>query len=372
MEASIINILNAGNKTELNRFVKLERKLMKENPLYISDIDSDVTKLLNKKSPFFKQMELCLFVASKAGEDIARCAALINKKYQAEKEDGVGFIGFFAAARDCKMEVGEMFCHAEEWLKENGVTKIIAPCNGGSPQSMGFLTTAYDESPMFPFPWHPPYYKDYIESLNYNPAYPLWYYEIDFASEKYQKTKQRHLNNQSVNIRPISKKNWDSDLEIIRQLLNETFKDEWEFCNLTSEEMKEFFGAMKPIIDPHQMLIAEIDGRPAGFCIALPDLTPLFRSFKGSVGLIGIFKLLTKAKKYERAGIIAIGVISAYKGKGISKALAIKLYSRHEELGLKKSLYYPVNEKNMDSRGFAESIGGTGRVIYQVYEKTLS
>jgi len=67
-----------------------------------------------------------------------------------------------------------------------------------------------------------------------------------------------------------------------------------------------------------------------------------------------IFKLLIKGKKYKRAGIIAIGVLSAHKGKGVAKALAIKLYSRHEELGLKKSLYYPVNEKNTESRGFAE------------------
>jgi GNAT superfamily N-acetyltransferase len=90
------------------------------------------------------------------------------------------------------------------------------------------------------------------------------------------------------------------------------------------------------------------------------------------VGLLEIFKLLTRAKRFQRAGILGIGVIDKYKGKGISKAIAIKLYEFHEKLGLRSSLYYPVNESNKESRGFAESIGGEGRVMYQVYSKVLS
>jgi len=39
---------------------------------------------------------------------------------------------------------------------------------------------------------------------------------------------------------------------------------------------------------------------------------------------------------------------------------------------LKASLYYPVNETNKESRGFAESIGGEGRMMYMVYDRILS
>jgi len=56
----------------------------------------------------------------------------------------------------------------------------------------------------------------------------------------------------------------------------------------------------------------------------------------------------------------------------ISKAIVIKLYDFHEKPGLKSRLYYPINESNVESRGFAESIGGKGRMMYQVYDKLLS
>lgn len=83
-----------------------------------------------------------------------------------------------------------------------------------------------------------------------------------------------------------------------------------------------------------------------------------------SIGLLALFKLLTRANKFQRAGILAIGVTNQHKGKGLAKGIAMTLYGYHEALGLKSSLYFPVNESNMDSRGFAESIGGKGRSIY--------
>lgn len=372
MHTTTVSIVNPLDKSALKQFVALERKLMKNYPLFISEIDLDVTKLFNKKSLLFREMEFCLFVARKNGQDIARCAAIINKKFQKEKQPNAGFIGFFAAAEDCLSEVSEMFQQAENWLKERGVDKVIAPSNGGAPLSMGVLVTAFDENPMFPFPWYPKYYQSYIEKLDYEPTYPLWYYTIDFMSAKYQQAKKQYANYQNANIRPISKKNWDKDIETLTQLLNATFVEEWEFTTMTNDAMKEFFAPMKPILDAQQILFAEVNGKVAGFCFALPDLTPLFRTFNGNVGVIEIFKLLTKAKKFQRAGILGIGVLDEYKGKGIAKAIALKLYEYHESLGLKNSLYYPVNESNMTSRGFAESIGGEGRLMYQVYSKRLS
>lgn len=371
MSTITVSMVDPANKPALKRFISLERKLMKDHPRYISEIDDDVAKFLTRKTLMAKGMELGLFVVSRSGEDVGRCAAIINKRFQAQKQPGSGFVGFFAAAEGCEREVAEMVRQAEDWLKERGVTKVIAPANGGAPNSMGFLVTGFDEDPMFPFPWTPPYYPAYIESLNYQPAYPLWYYEVDFNSDKYKAAKQHYTNYDAAVIRPVSKKNWDKDIETLTDLLNETFAHEWEFARVSHAEMKEFFGPMKSILAPQQLLIAEVGGKPAGFCFALPDLTPLFRTFNGKVGLVAIFKLMTRASKFKRAGILGIGVTNEYKGKGLSKAIAIKLYGYHEELGLKSSLYYPVNESNMDSRGFAESIGGKGRLMYQVYDKVI-
>ena len=191
MRSEGVREISTSDKRALKLFIALERHFVGSNPLFVSDTDADVTNRLSGRSHFFSDMERALFVASNGRQDVARCAALINRRYQKAKTEAVGFIGYFAAAPDCRLEVESMMAEAEAWLGARGVTRVIAPYNGAAILGMSFLTTGFDEEPMFPSMWHPPYYADYLVNTGYQPNFPLWYYTIDFASDKYRTAKQR-------------------------------------------------------------------------------------------------------------------------------------------------------------------------------------
>lgn len=359
----------SSDSRALTEFVQLERRLVGAHSLFVSDVDSDVTKRLAGKSAFLDEADLALFVASSRGQNVARCAAVINRRYQAAKQEAVGF---FAAAPDSATAVQAMLTEAEAWLKQRGVSRVIAPCNGAAVLGLGLLTDSFEEEPISPMAWNLPYYEGYLASSGYQNTYPLWFYRVDFRSEKYRALQQRALANDEVIVRPINKKRWNQEIETFGGVMNEAFEEEWEFHPYSAAEFHEFFDPMKPVLDPRQMLIAEVSEKPAGFCLGLGDLTPLLRSFKGSLGPIQIIKLMLQASRYKRAGLIGIGVLPEFKGSGVAQALAATLYRRYEEQGLKEAFYYPVNETNVRSRRFAESIGGTGRLLYHVYDKRLA
>lgn len=370
MNASVREIALADKKA-LRDFITLERKFDGANPLHVSEIDADLFNHLSGGSHFYSDMEHTVFVASSDGRDVARCSALINRRYQKAKSESVGFIGHFAAIPNKAAEVQALFAQAESWLKARGVTRVIAPYNGAALLGVGVLTAAFDEEPMFPNRWNPPHYGEYLIGAGYAPNYPMWFYDVDFTSERYRAAKARASQNNLATIRPINKKRWNDDVEKFRVLLNECFKEEWEFHPMVSDELHEFLDPMKPVLDPNQMLLAEVDGEPAGFCLGMPDWNPLFRSFHGKLGPLQIIKLLFGAGRYSRAGLLGIGVLEQYRGNGISQALATTLYRRYAERGLKRAFYYPVNEVNSASRKFAEAMGGTGRVLYHCYDKVL-
>lgn len=371
MSQTNVREIPTTDRKELKNFVALERVWVGTNPQYVSEIDADVIKGLSGRSAFFSEMEHVLFTASNGGRDVARCAALINRRYQKAKNVKRGFIGWFSALPGEDAAVRAMFERAETWLKDRGVDHIVAPFNGTAILGVGVRSAAYDEDPIFPFLWQPPYYKEYLAGLGYKASYPLWYYTVDFTSQEYQATKRRASEAKGVVVRPIDKKRWDRELEIFLVVFNEAFKDEWEFHPLTIAECHEFFDPMKPMLDPHQMLIGEVNGQTAGFCLGMPDWTPLFRSFKGKVGLPQMIRLMLTAGRYQRAGLIAIGALPAYRGAGLAHALAVALYRRYEDRGFKEAFYYPVNEANTRSRKFAESMGGTGRVLAYCCDKQL-
>lgn len=369
MEKEHILQINTSDKTQLKRFVSLERKLLSANKHYISPVDKDLIKLFTGKNKLYEEVEFALFIARKEGQDIGRCAAIINRKYQRDKKEEVGAIGFFAGLAHHNKEIATLLAAAENWLLHKKITRIIAPWDTISPTDSLYILE--EESPMFPIHWHPAYYYDYFLESGYMLKVERYDYTISFSSELYQAAKKKYSNPSDFQIRPITKKHWDRDLDLIRQLFNETFKEEWYSYDYTKAEFKEMFDPLKPIAEVNHFLIAEDGNTPIGFCFGMSDLSPMFRSYKGKFGLFQAIKILFQAKKYKQAGLLAIGVLPAYRGKGVSKALAIQLYNSYEKHGLREAFYYLVNDYNKGSRKFAESLGGTARTISYCLDKKL-
>ncbi len=371
MNQELVRQITVSDSGALKSFVTLEKKLLASYPFFVPASDNDTIGQLSGQTPVFKDIELTLFIVSNGEEDVARCAALVNRSYQEAKQEALGFIGYFAAAPDHELQVKAMLEQAEGWLNAREVTRIIAPHNGVFFGNVGSRTDAFDEEPIFPFNWDPPYYADYLESAGYKKSYPLWSYRVDFSSEKYRAVTRRASGNSGVLVRPINKKRWNEDIEIFRQILNQTFIEEWEFYPQGNKEFHEFFNSQKMIIDPRLILIAEIEGRPVGICLGYPNWNPLIRTFNGKFGLIQIIKFMLTKERYSSGGLVMIAVLPGNRGKGIAHSLAVTLYERYRERGLKEAEYHFVNEINTKSRRFAESMGGIGRVLYHCFDKNL-
>ncbi|MGH2728734.1 MAG: GNAT family N-acetyltransferase, partial [Actinomycetota bacterium] len=306
------------------------------------------------------------------GREVACCAALINRRYQQFHKEAVGFIGYFAASNDAGKRAIEMLEVAERWLAERGVTRVVAGYNGHLLAGFAVRTAGFESSPVFPLPWHPPLYTDVLESAGYHPTYPWWSYRIDFSSDVYRDASTRALRNTQCRIRPVNKRRWDADIEVAMHLYNESFQDEWEYHPFTIEEVREFFKPLKPILDPRLLLLAEVDGEPAGFCFGLPDWSPHARALKGKSNAFAQLRFALRARKYQDAGLYAIGVLERHRGKHIGQTLASTLYRRFEEAGLTGAEYHTVNETNLASRTLATSLGGEGRILYHNFDKALT
>lgn len=359
--------VDPGDKRELNRFIRLERELLGDQPHFYGDLDANVRKYLTRRSELTKEWEITLFANERA-----RAAAIINPEWQRSRDEPqTGGIGWFAAAPDAIMDAREVLEAAEDRLGQRGMTRAIAPFNGHAFLGLSALTDAFEESAMFPMPWSPPYYDEYLVDAGYAHAYPFWYYEVDFGYERYRDFTQRALESPECDLRGIDKSRWDEEVEALRLIWNEGFADEWEFQDYTAAQFKEFFKDMKPILDSRTVLIAEVDGEPAGMVLGMPDLTAAVRAMRGRVGPIKVLRMIRAARRPIRLGLLGIAVRPQFRGRRIGATLAASLYRNIEALGLQESSYYVVNDSNTKSRSLAESVGGEGRILYHCYDKQL-
>lgn len=377
VRAKAATVVDHGSRVELRRFVRLERELVGNEPLFVPAIDADIEKFLAGRSALCAGIEQELFVASRRGQDVARCAAFVNRGWQQHHGEPAGFIGLFAAAADAEAEVVEMLDQAEEWLGRRGVTRVIAPYNGHAAVGLfGMQTGAFSESLNFPYAWAPPRYVDYLVAADYRPSYPWWTFTTDLRSERYRQASTQAMAEARCRVRPIDKRRWAQEWETLTRLWNEGFSAEWEFHPYAVAELREFFDPLKAFVDPRQHLIAEVDGEPAGFCIGYPDLNPLLRKARGRLGpaaiaRLGLMRFGPRPLRPRGAGLIAIALMPEHRGRRIGQALTATLYHRYAQLGLDAVEYGLVNDSNRASRSLAESLGGQGRVIFHHYDKRL-
>jgi GNAT superfamily N-acetyltransferase len=316
-------------------------------------------------------MQTALFLAMEGERAVARCAALINPAYQAAKNEQVGFIGYFCAAPGSEQNVAAMLKVAEDWLKKRGIQRVIAPYNGSALLGYGVLSDGFEAEPVMMCSWNPPYYPALFTSNAYRPTYPMLVYTFDFASAEYRAAKAQSSTQPDLKIRPIDKKHWEAELDIFRTVTNSNFTGEWLWHPLSQAEFSDFFEVAKVMIDPQQMLVAEVDGKPAGIMIGFPNWNPMVRGFQGRAGILQKLIFLLRGRKVATAGVIIAAVQPEFRGRGIGPMLELAVLQRYEQLGLKKAYCYTVDEDNLASRRMNEAAGGVPRLMYHAYDKLL-
>ena len=366
-----IREISISDKHQVRHFIELERVFMRDYPLFVSDFDNDVAHRITGKSAYFKDCLVKNIIANDGNKDVARCMALINQKYQKAKKEKVGFIGYFAAEANSAQHVKVMLEHAENWLQENGVERVIAPYNGSMWFGAGTLITDFDQEPKVPYFWAPAYYPEYFQSSGYNEEYTLWYYTINLESEEYKNALEKYQHHDSFSLRYMNKKQWENDLEILRSLMNNTFQEEWLCCDFDQQEYLEFFNPIKPIYEKENIIFAYMNGSPVGYVIGMPIWNSIVRPFKGKLHIFNLFRILLLRNKYSSVGLICIGVLDGYHGHGIATALAVKLFEFYRKKGFSEAGYYFVNDDNTPSHMLAKKLGGVGKVIAHAYDKKL-
>lgn len=368
-----VSRIDPSDRRSVRRFVALDRELWGHEALHWSESDAHLAKRLRGRSAFSSDIDHAMFaLVNDSGHHVGCVVGYVNRRWQRQRGDKAGFVGNLSFAPGTSTaEAAELFGAVEGWLREQRATHSICGIDGSGILGYGVLVADHDVSPMFPIKWHPPSYAGLIEAAGYLVERRFWIYRVRFDNERYRTTSERVLGEATCRVRPVDRNNWKAEMVLLTRLFNETFAEEWEMNDLTEEELLESSGQMKPIVDPQTWLIAEVDDEPAGLCLGMPDLAPLFRSFRGRMGPLQVVRLLLGAKSIDRHGLVIVGVRERFRGRHIGQAMACMLYGYYEQRGITSALYYSVDDSNRSSRRLAESLGAEGRVQLHCYRKPL-
>lgn len=363
------------SEQEKEEFIRFPYNHYSGDKYWVAPLLTEQKKLLDKKkNPFYNNAEIALFSAKQNGAPAGRIAAIIDHRYNRFHQTKTGFFGFFESV-DSTGVADLMFRAAEGWLRERGMEDVLGPANPGMMDEIGILVKGFDRYPSILMPYHKPYYDQLISGAGYRKEMDLLTYDVTQDSVDRERANRAigivRKRLPGIGIRKINLRKIEKEVKIIRDLFNAAWQNNWGFIPLSEEEFDALAADLKTIVDNDFAHIAEIDGEPVAFSVALPDYNQIFRKMNGKLFPFGIFKILWNRKKINKVRTALMGVKPEFQGRGIDALL----HREAIENGLKKGVYSSevgwILENNIQMIRTAERLGGVNNKTYRMYSKKL-
>ena len=377
--AGPLEIREVRGKADLNEFIRVPWRIYADDPHWVPPLMVDVEEFLDRrKHPFYLHGEAVQFLALRGGQAIGRIMASDDPRYNASRGANVGCFGMFECADDPEA-AHALLDAAAGWLRARGRTEIRGPIDYSTNYPCGLLVDGFNTPPRVMMNHNPIYYAGLLESWGLAKAvdlYAWWFVDKKNLLERWGPRVEQIAKRTGVSIRAFDNNDFEGDVARCREVYNAAMSDSWGFVRLSDAEFRYLATRLRKIIQENQVLLAEIDGKPVGFSVTLPDINEAIRPLNGrltSWGLpLGLVRLMRGMKKITTARMVILDVLAGYRRRGIAEALILRTLDHGKnvlrysgaELGW-------TQEDNVLINRTIESVGGQRYKTYRIYQKGI-
>ncbi len=374
-----LEIREVKDKKALKAFIRVPWDIYKNDRNWIPPLLQERKDALSSKNPFFRHAEWQAWIACREGKVVGRISAQIDQLHQQRYGNKTGFFGLIEAPDDGET-FQALFATAEHWLREKDMQQVIGPFNLGINQEVGILVDGFDTPPRVMTTHSPRYYGAAIENCGYEPAQDMLAYELDIHTyvRPASMDEVTARNADRVKVRPLDPKNKEADLEMMRDIFNDAWQDNWNFVPFTREEFQAVGKELLMVVPAEFIQIAELDGVASAFIVMLPDINEAAADLDGRLLPFGWAKLLWRLKvRFPKACRIPL--------MGVRKKCQKTIFGPTMAYMLVESVINPgmtrkgetvemswILDSNKPTRNIIEKFGGKITKRYRMYHKSLT
>jgi GNAT superfamily N-acetyltransferase len=319
-----------ASRSDVEKFIRFPHDLYKGDPCYVAEMYLAQKSMFDKsRYPFFAYGDTALFLAFRDGKVVGRIAAINNPRYNEFHQSNVGFFGFFDSIRDQEV-VKKLFAEVRKFGENKQFDKMIGPTNYTTNETAGVLIDGFDSPPVIMMTYNYPYYESLLITEGLTKEMDLLAYflkpeEISHKSVRLLPDIEKRLASEGITIKKLSKKIIHQESIKIREIYHKAWIKNWGFVPFTNEEFDYLKNDLSLIMDPDFTFLAEKNGEPVGFCIAIPNVNEILIKYKkGKLFPFGFLDLWLRKNKTKTMRILALGVVPEMRKKGIEAVFYAK------------------------------------------------
>ncbi len=374
----MISIEKVSSKQDLKAFINFPSTLFAGDENWIDPLFVEREEHLSKKNPASDHVVWQAWLAKRGAEVVGRITAQIDSLHRELYGPNTGHFGMIDAIDDEEV-FAALFKTAEEWLISQGAHQITGPFSLNINQESGLLVDGFDTPPSALMTHAKPWYGKHIENLGYSKAIDLIAYWMKRTDLHFEPGLTKLMDNvrKRVTIRPLNRKIFDQEMQILRNLFNLGWQDNWGFVPFTEHEFATMGQQLKYLVPDDMIYIAEIDGEPAAFIVGLPNINEAIDGLEGKLLPFGWAKVLwrLKVRGVRTARVPLMGVKKEYQFSRIGPIIALLLIEALREPFRRRNIdaleMSWILETNTGMRTILERIGAEPYKNYRLFEKKI-
>ena len=361
----------------LRQFLALPHRIYASDPAWIAPLNFMKREQLSGANHFFEHARWRAWVAYKNDIPVGRITAQIDEMHLQQHDDAVGYFGMLEADDDPAV-FSALFAAAEDWLRSEGIEQVRGPFNMHVNEEVGLLVDGFFTPPYVLMGHAREWYGAAVEAQGYVGVKDLLAYQVhpDFETPRVMERLASRVS-QRVKTRPVRRKKLLEDARIMLDIFNDAWQNNWGFVPLAEADWFETVSTLMKLMPDDYIQIAEYDGEPVAFIVALPNLNEAAHDLGGRLLPFGWAKLLwrLKVRHPKTARVPLMGVKQNFQHSRLGPTLAFMVIDAVRKAlharGVKDVEMGWILEDNDGMRSIIETIGGVAYKRYRVYQKDL-
>jgi GNAT superfamily N-acetyltransferase len=374
-----ICIRQVDGRGDLNQFVELPWRIYRNDASWVPPLLVEVKEFLNpRKHPFYQHGKAAQFLAFQNDECVGRILVSDDPKYNLENNENVGCFGMFESIDDQSV-ADALLNAAAEWARQWGRTELRGPIDYSMSYPCGLLIDGFTTPQRVMMNHNPPYYASLLASWGLRKAKDLyaWWFDNSFDMlTRWGRRARRFAERGRVSVRPLSLKNFDREVALCHAIYNQALEKSWGFVPMTAAEFRYHAEHLRKFADPDWILIAEVDGQPAGLCLTIPDANEAIRPLNGRLTRfgfpIGLLRLVRNLRHIRTGRLVALGILPQFRGRGIAELFILRTIEVGDrKLGITRAELGWTLEDNEQINLPIEKVGGQRYKTFRIYSKSI-
>ncbi len=372
-----VEVVEVESHPQLLQFIDYPYELYRGVEQFVPPLKMERNEFFDlEKNPFYKSSKTKLFLAMKDRKVVGRIAICVNFTHNEFHHEKTGFFGFLDTPDDFEI-ASKLLKVAMITLKREGMDKMRGPMNFSTNHEIGFLIEGFDMPPTVMMPYNYAYQPRLAEKFGLKKVMDLLGFIItkdEPISERILTVEAKLRERSKIKLRTANFKDFSNEVSRLLQVYNQAWVHNWGFVPMDEAEFRYQCNNLKQIADPNMIFIAEYEGTPVAFSVALPDINQALIHLQGKLFPFGLIKLLWHTKvrnKVHGVRMITMGVIPQFQKRGIDMMFFVNTYNEGIKRGYKWAELSWILETNELMCRSAEQMGAKLYKRYRIMEMPL-